>query len=349
MNQLLWWVGTAALVLTVSSAAPATGGAAGMCLPEWQSMSNGGRVPKSEPGDQYVEIAGDVRGHLWAVGRRAWVFPPPKPGIVRPLIGYWDGESWSTKAMDGLRGWSEALAIAPDGRMWAEAQHVKRGIVTGALVTGTSLADLRTVPTPSPTFVIHDLAVTSDQRVWLIGRDRGSRAAKLFVGNGGGWREIPRDQPPYLEIERGPDGRLWVIGGANQEMILRLIADRWVRTELPPLDTPYFGGLVLTHDGNALAFGSEGELFDDQRPLLLRWTGEKWVRFPTPSLKIAASITSAAANSLSDAWLLIRGSRQRKLAHWNGTSWDYQWPPHLGDLALAGTDLWLGVSRYRCG
>jgi hypothetical protein len=316
-------------------------------------------VGEPESWDQFYEIASDAHGHVWAVGRRVTVTPSPKSDMVNPLIGYWDGQSWRTKAIR-IRGDSEAVAITADGQVWANAQHARWSsrqdsrIVTGTIVTGTRLDDLHEVPRPhvEPGFAIWDIAATSDRRVWLLGS--AGRVPRLYVRNENGWRKVARQLPRHIDIERGPDGKLWALAGAESDTILRGLPNRMEETPLPPLDDPSIEGLTLTRDGNALAFGHEGGYLDHPRPLLLRWTGKRWVRFPTPPVKIEASIESAGANSLTDIWVFINGGRNpSKLAHWDGTNWDSiprprDLPPTK--LALAGTDLWFlgGMIRYRC-
>jgi len=108
-------------------------------------------------------------------------------------------------------------------------------------------------------------------------------------------------------------------------------------------------GVAAVSARDVWAVGSTG--FVAGRPLIERWDGRSWRRFPVPGLPRIGSLTSVAAVSARDAWAVGSagaGAGRPLIARWNGTAWR-RVPVSLRSVSLYNVAAVAGRAAWAAG
>lgn len=82
------------------------------------------------------------------------------------------------------------------------------------------------------------------------------------------------------------------------------------------------GGVSAANASAAWAVGADAETaYQKGAPLILRWNGSTWSKVVLSGVAGPGYLTSVAAASASDAWVVGTDKLGAVVLHWNGTSW----------------------------
>jgi hypothetical protein len=329
-----------ALVGVRSHVEAAAGAPSAGCSAELQPLSLDRQNPFTRRYDSFYPIEADRQGRVWAAGDRI------HRGANHPLVGLWDGRRWREREFWRIRGTFQEVAVTPEGEMWAVGN-------AGLVVHGKSLRSLKVERLPKTRNERGWVAATADGHVWV-----GTGSALYERLASGKWDQVSDASRVY----RGPKGRLWSIGWDKTSPINRWTGTTMQKTATPRLHDPDLNGIAVAPDGDALAYGAEFWLDSRRmRPLVLSWTGERWVRAAAPPLTRPGEIQALAWSSPTNVWATVMyWGGEYHLFHRDANGWKEVQPASPtsgtvttnGNLALAPSgDLWIasgGVTRLRC-
>ena len=202
--------------------------------------------------------------------------------------------------------------------------------------------------------------------MWAVGTicpqqcDADSHSALVEHWAGARWRTIP--PPPGTGpltlptvISASSAGNVWVFAGTAglATRVARWDGSRWASWRIPrELRTTAAAVFSRT---DVWAFG---EIFSpssaSSRPYVVRFTGRRWLRLPSPLVPQAAS--AVAPDDIWTAGTLTGPGQVWAAAHWNGTSWrTLRFPPlppavqrraEIGNasiVAYSARDAWVDI------
>ena len=250
----------------------------------------------------------------------------------------------------------------------------------GAQSASRVLAAPGSVPRPVAAAWLEGVSATSGRNVWAVGafgRDYGkngvAHGAEPLIAhwNGRSWtttriglRNFKGYYGYFAGVAATSATSAWAAGGLLTQYAWPWI-DQWDGTawkqDLTPIVGPDDGtsdlsGVAAASRGSAWAVGDyyAGPGEDADLTLILRWSGTRWRRVPSPNPAGAGSgarnaLRGVAAQSPADAWAVgaansgPSGQRSTLIEHWDGAAWTAVPSP---DPSLAGCvrDELLGVA-----
>jgi hypothetical protein len=337
-------------------------------------------LPGGSDAGQLFAIALDSAGHPWVSASsdsadrsmyfhwdgRAWarVYGPRRTGAIE--VG--------ASGIAALRGGHALLSVGAADIYLGPQSAVSeilgaRGSPAGLAPTGaTPAAHVPGVPgwsavavPPLPPQASLDAVTALDRRhIWAAGeayaglvapgvplvlRFDGARWLPV-TSRGLGWRGT------LTSIAATGPSDVWAAGTdtAGMEHIVHLAgpAPSWAEVPFPGQGTAGLSIQVVAAPGaEPWVIGSHANGAGFLLPLLLRWTGQRWVAVPMPALPHGAvpSIpTAVQVISPNDVWLASQALfGPSVLSHWNGRAWDQQLDPGFGIagmLAAGPRDMW---------
>ena len=202
--------------------------------------------------------------------------------------------------------------------------------------------------------------------VWAVGTicprqcDASSHSTLVEHWAGARWRRIPPPPgtgpliPPTV-IRASSAADVWVFGDTVglTTRVARWNGSRWASFRFPGQSRTYAAAVFSRTE--VWAFG---EIFHpasaSSRPYVVRFTGRRWLRVPSPLVPQAAS--AVAPNDIWTAGTLTGPGNVWAAAHWNGRSWrTLRFPPlppavraraTIGNAAIAAysaRDAWVAI------
>jgi hypothetical protein len=216
-----------------------------------------------------------------------------------------------------------AVAAAPDGQMWAVGAFGPPEAPTSTLVErwDGQLWVVTASPNAGSVNVLNAVTAAGPEDVWAVGRSsNGVEDLPLIERwDGIGWSLSPTPAMAGGAALYGvaAAGRtVWAVGasgtadlGTEQALILRWDGRKWRAETLPALPgSSVLRAVTAVSPDNAWAIGAQGD-----RPLALRFTGERWRRIAVPGRGPLVAISPALGDG---AW--AAGS---SILRWNGKAW----------------------------
>ena len=274
-------------------------------------------------------------------------------------------DAWAVGEYEPVSSHQSAMVVHWNGRRWSVALLLP----SETICHGTAFSGVYA-------------ATASD--VWAAGyhfsqtcRGQGLDTALVYHYNGRRWTRVGVPAPPgtILNAISGTSGRdVWAVGqygtGMRQRsLILHFDGRRWARTHSPhgPGTSSVFSGVDAVSPASAFTVGGSGVPFVGGQSLIAYWDGTSWQPQPTPQnttsgANVDSSLAGVAAASPNDAWAVGETDRstpsrrdpfghtplQPVILHWDGTSWQRQQTPNLGDgdhplaavTAISANDIW---------
>lgn len=368
------WAGAAVLV-AVACCAPASAQvtAAGRHAAGARPAAAHASRPVAGAGYSLAGRMGPVPGRLAArsgVGRAVEL--SPSPGVLDYLFGVrarsaadaWAVGTYCANPCKTFR----TLALHWNGRTWTHVTTPDFGSVWN---------------------VLNQLAIIGPDNVWAVGYSGGITRSRSLVlhWNGTSWSRVPSPSPGREQALIGATAvsarNIWAAGwtcvsrcGGNSQ-VLRTLILHWngvawsrVASPSPGRRTNLLIGITAVSAGNLWSVGYQCSsgcrgVADGDHPLILHWSGRRWLTARTPAVKngLLAAVSAAAARN---AWAVgyrcrsrcssFNGNGPTLVMHWNGRSWSTVASPspgpHANELqgvsAVSPRDAWaVGFSCVR--
>jgi hypothetical protein len=248
-------------------------------------------------------------GTAWAVGSTCSARCGTTTAIVQSLILRWDGTSWQVAATPVPGGELASVAVGPGGTAWAVGDVCVSLCDASVPVTQTlslywdgSAWRQEASPNPGGAAGFTGVAAGPGGTAWAVGVSCAPNCGAfqdirtLMAEWNGSWSEVGTPTPGLtISIGSGASGD-WIAGlacatgcGTDAETLHTLLM-RWTGTSWSPVPspTPYpvFGLLSVSANAagpvGAWAVGYSctancGAATEIDRPLILHWTGLKWL------------------------------------------------------------------------
>jgi hypothetical protein len=332
----------------------------------WQALGAGVSRPDSSSEVEVNAIAVDSQGAVYASGRFTMAGEVPVNYIAR-----WDGAAWHALG-GGLRSESTALALGPDGSLYASRSFAIADMndLSASFVArwdGAAWHDLGTGPGKPPFVYVHHLAVDQAGMLYAGGSFLNSATSTpqdIARWDGTSWQSLGSGlEYGVTAMAIGPGGTVYAATGDSR------IA-RWdgAWTQLPGQLNGAASALATTADGTLYAAADFSSL--TVRPLrIARWDGAAWNQLsaltgeglggPLNDMLAAPDGSIYVAGDFWHAGSVMASG----VARWDGAAWHalgsnlHGWVRSLalgpdgalyagGDLQLAGEDFALQVVRW---
>lgn len=287
------------------------------------------------PGFRYNEldsVAAIGADDVWAVGHGVG------HGLSTyvPIILHFDGTSWTSMSIDGVkRGSLAAVSACSSSDVWAVGSQPDAEHWDGTRWQPVEMAS----PPPDHWVAFSGVAAIDSSDVWAVGHlasraGRGRAVIEHF--DGASWRFVPSPRAASISLNAvaglGADD-VYAVGfravhdggsGTSGPVVEHWDGGSWHLTRLPKSpsgidDLFAIGGSSAT---DVWAVGTDGSA----QTLAYHFDGRVWARVPTPSPGHgSAYLYGVAASSADDAWAV--GSSHSAAGyhpvtlHWNGSRW----------------------------
>jgi hypothetical protein len=296
-------------------------------------------------GDVPAGMDGVVADDLWVVGARY------RGGSSEPYASRWDGQRWNDAPVADLEaeiGGFHDVAAASGRAAWAVGSTRAREPIAfswdGARWSSDPIASLEVEEAEL-------FGVTAAGRsVWAVGRERTGRrwSALVMERRGGAWRRAAARSPGGVDATlRGVDAAapndVWAVGWtAGPGGRLRTFAMHHDGTSWQRVPTPGSGGdydilaavdAVSADESWAVGWAIDAEGID--RPLVLRWDGDRWSSVAVPELPGRAQLTGVSVPLPDHVWIAGRIVDETQtfaslVLRWDGRSWSTIRTPDVG-------------------
>lgn len=270
-------------------------------------------------GDVPAGIDGVAADDVWVVGARY------KGGTSTPYAARWNGEAWHdarvTEIEAEIAGFQD-VAAAPGDQAWAVGSLRTREPIAfswdGSIWRPDPIPPLEALRADEAEL---DGVATAGRRVWAVGRARtGRRWVPLVMGRrGGAWRRAAAPSPPGVDAAlRGVDASapddVWAVGwtagrgGRLGTFAMHHDGSSWRRVPTPSTGGSYdvLAAVDAVSADEAWAVGWAIDASGVDRPLILRWDGDRWSIVPGADVGGATQLISVSVPSPGSVWIAGR-------------------------------------------
>ncbi len=242
---------------------------------------------------------------------------------ARTLIERWNGKHWGiSKSPSVGSGYNSLFAVdaTSSTNAWAVGEHyLNPGY--GAMIlhwNGKAWKVQKSFGTPGgPETFLYGISATSATNAWAVGQAN-DRSTFIVHWNGKAWKRQPTPNVgalanDLLGVSAVSAKSAWAVGyftdgTRSYTLVLHWNGKAWkVQASPSPSLSPYadtLGGVAATRAG-AWAVGNSTDS-NGTYTLILRWTGRRWVRQPSPNTDVTVpynnTLLAVAAISPSDVW-----------------------------------------------
>ena len=308
--------------------------------------------PNGGTGDSYfLGVTALVGGDVWAAGANQ----PPNGGATQPLLGHWDGQSWTLEpppspgVLWGIMGTAnqELWAVGYIGNFGSYQTLIANS--KAQCVKATPTRTSTTTTTSTPTATLPPLSATA------------TATATLTPCSSVTWNQITSPSAAGTNYLLGVSGvtasDVWTVGysGANGSYhteVLHWNGTAWTLVASPNAGpgNNSFAGVAAVSSTDVWAAGHvdppHGGL---TQTLLAHWNGTAWTLDPNPVPGTLLGITALASDNVwTVGYVGDLGNYHTLIRHWNGSVWSTVPSPDggAGDNYLHGVggssagDLW---------
>jgi hypothetical protein len=311
-------------------------------------------IAQPHRGDVPMSVDALTSHDVWVVGAHY------EGGAGAPYARRWNGDTWAAVPVelvaDANAGFHDVAAVSADdawavGNLRAREPMVQRW-------DGDAWTSV-TVPAPGVISELFSVTATEAGAVWAVGRSlEGSRWRTLILrSNGRTWTRVEAPTPRGADAAlRGVDATgprdAWAVGWSVSRGRFRTLALHYDGTSWAIVRTPDQGllsSVVAVGVDEAWAVGWIIGADGRDRPLVLRWNGDRWRSERVPGIVGRAQLTDVAADGPDDVWAAGRATDRTEtfaplLLRRDRGTWERIATPDVGadDDTLAGVTVAAG-------